>query len=76
MKKMKHNLYPTKREIEKDRRRTSLGKDCPEIPFRESRRIREEKDEYYLSSMFPNDDVMHRVYSIIKDTEERRQGMG
>lgn len=24
------------------------------------------EDEYYLASMFPSDDVMHRVYSIIR----------
>ena len=29
-----------------------------------------EKDEYYLASMFPNDDVMHRVYSIIRTLEQ------
>ena len=28
------------------------------------------KDDYYLASMFPNNDVMHRVYSIIKNLEE------
>lgn len=28
------------------------------------------KDEYYLASMFPNDDVMHRVYSIIRNLKE------
>lgn len=32
--------------------------------------INPRKDEYYLASMFPNDDVMHRVYSIIRKLEE------
>lgn len=32
--------------------------------------INDRKDEYYLASMFPNDDVMHRVYSIIRNLEE------
>lgn len=32
--------------------------------------INKGKDEYYLASMFPNNDVMHRIYSIIKSLEE------
>lgn len=32
--------------------------------------INDREDEYYLASMFPNDDVMHRVYSIIRNLEE------
>ena len=32
--------------------------------------INKGKDEYYLASMFPDDDVMHRIYSIIRNLEE------
>lgn len=72
MKKSKYNLHPTKQKINKYTSIPSLEKEYPGISYRESRRIRdEERDEYYLSSMFPNDDVMNRVYSIIKDTEDR-----
>ena len=32
--------------------------------------MNDRRDEYYLASMLPNDDVMHRVYSIIRNLEE------
>lgn len=34
---------------------------------RKNTAINSRKDEYYLASMFPNDDVMHKVYSIIRN---------
>lgn len=34
-----------------------------------TKNIRHQADEYYLASMFPNEDVMHRVYSIIRDLQ-------
>lgn len=34
-----------------------------------SRNIKPKVDEYYLASMFPNEDIMHRVYSIIRNLQ-------
>lgn len=34
------------------------------------KRCDRDKDEYFLASMFPSDDVMHRVYSIMRELEK------
>lgn len=34
--------------------------------FTNQEKVEEAKDEYFLSSMFPSEDVMHRIYSIMR----------